>query len=284
MEKFYTAQEAIKHLNIPRSTFFYLVKTGQIPKVVLPLRKQAIYPRETIDKFAEEQQKALQEYTEKPERLVFTLPTLEDLRQLVDLDRIVFEEETLILPEQQQQRFRYNPEAMHVLKDSESGTVLGGITMSRIRENVLDKLIKLEIDETQIIPEDYLPFEEGQKEPINIYVVGIIVKPGPACHYVGEQLLKDGLHYLSSLLERGITIGKIYTVATTEDGDQIARKLGFMRLPGEWKGAHEDFRHPYVLDLFHNQTSSLLVKQYQRKYEARERRIRRYRNQAKSQQ
>jgi predicted DNA-binding transcriptional regulator AlpA len=49
MQNYYTAGKAIKKLGIPRSTFYDLVKANEIPKVTVPLRKRAFYPRQRID-------------------------------------------------------------------------------------------------------------------------------------------------------------------------------------------------------------------------------------------
>lgn len=104
MKNYYTAAEAYKKLKIARSTFYHLIKIGEIPEgVTEPLRKQALYRKEDIDKLVEERAKYLEELKQEPERLQFMVPTKEDLVQLVDLDRLVFQEETLILPDEQQQ-------------------------------------------------------------------------------------------------------------------------------------------------------------------------------------
>lgn len=278
MDKYYKAGEAIKKLGIPRSSFFVLVNTGRIPKVNLPLRKQALYPREEIDKLAAEQAELLQELEQSPERLVFMLPSREDLEQLVDLDRLVFHEETLILPEEQQKRFAYNPEVIHVLKDTKTNTVLGGITISPLKQDVLEKLIRLEIDETQIKPEDYLSFTSGK--PLDSYVIGIIARPGVGEKYYAGRLLYSAFDYLIELLERGVIIRRIYTIATTLDGERIVKEIGFSRLPGEWQGEFEDFRRPYVLDLEVRDNKSKLVQQYLSHKKNLERRQKRYENES----
>src|SRR5690242_21080917 len=94
MTELYTASEAINRLKLPRSTFYYLVEQGQIPKVTVPLRKQAYYSRAVIDDLAEQRQAVVQEYQSTPERLVFVRPTLADLGQLVEIDRARSEEHT----------------------------------------------------------------------------------------------------------------------------------------------------------------------------------------------
>lgn len=279
INNYYTAAEAIKKLNIPRSTFYHLIKLGEIPEgVIVPLRKQAFYPKKDIDRLVEERMQVLAEYQQTPERLKFMLPSREDLVQLVDLDRLVFHEETLILPEEQMARFAYNPEAIHVLKDTKTNTVLGGITISPLKHNVLEKLIKLEIDETEVKPEDYLPFIPGETQ--DCYIIGIIAKPGITEKYYAGKLVYGALDYLIELLNKGIIIKRIYTVATTEDGDQLAQRLNFKPLPGEWKGEYEDFRHPYVLDLEATESKSRLISKYLQQKKNLERRKKRYEKEA----
>lgn len=279
MENFYTAAEAIKKLNVPRSSFYHLIKVGEIPEgVTVPLRKQALYRKEDIDKLVAERAKYLEELKQQPERLVFMLPTKDDLIQLVDIDRLVFQEETLILPEDQEKRFAFNPEVIHVLRDTKTNLVQGGITLSPLKHDVLKKLINLEIDETQIKPEDYRPYTT--EHPQDCYVVGIIARPGIAEKYYASRLLKSAVNYLVELLERGIIIRRIYTVATTADGDKLAKEIGFTRLPGEWTGEYEDFRRPYVLYLDAKESQSKLINKYLKSKRNLERRRKRYEKQS----
>lgn len=279
MNNYYTAAEAIKLLNIPRSTFYHLIKIGDIPEgVIVPLRKQALYPKKDIDKLVEERARVLAEYEQTPERLKLMLPNREDLIQLVDIDRMVFHEETLILPEEQMARFAYNPEAIHVLKDTKTNTVLGGVTISPLKQDVLEKLIKLEIDETQIKPEDYQPFTPGRIQ--DCYVIGIIARPGIAEKYYAGKLLYGALDYLIELLEQGIIIRRIYTVATTQDGDKLARSLHFQLIQENWQGQYEDFRHSYVLDLETKESKSKLINRYLQQRKNLERRRKRYQKEA----
>jgi predicted DNA-binding transcriptional regulator AlpA len=278
MKNFYTAAEAVRKLNIPRSTFYHLIKIGEIPEGVnIPLRKQSLYRKEDIDKLVEERAKYLEEVQKEPERLRFVLPKREDLVQLVDIDKLVFHEETLILPEEQMKRFKYNPEAVHVLKDSKNQRVEGGVTLSPIKHSVLEKLIHLEIDETEIKPEDYQPYTT--EHPQDCYVVGIIARPGLTEKYYASRLLSSTLNYLIELLERGVIIRRIYTVATTEDGERLAQELGCTRLPGEWNGGYEEFRHPYVLDLEAKESKVKLINQYIKYRKNLERRKKRYEKQ-----
>jgi excisionase family DNA binding protein len=278
-DKYYTAGEAIRKLKIPKSTFYDLIKKGEIPEgVKVPLRKQALYRRSDIDKLVEERARYLEEIRQEPERLTFMPPNREDLEQLKAIDLMVFHEETLISPEKQLERFKYNPEAILVLKDRKTNTVLGGITMSPIKQEVLEKLINLEIDETQIQPEDYRPYTTDH--PQDCYLVGIIARPGTGEKFYAGRLMKAALDYLIRLLDRGIIVRRIYTVATTRDGDKLAQNLHLTPLPGETKTKYEEFRRPYVLDLEVRESQSSLVNRYLKQRRNLERRRKRYQKRA----
>jgi excisionase family DNA binding protein len=278
MKNYYTAEEAIKRLAIPRSTFYDRVKAGEITRITVPLRKQYLYPKAQIDQLAEEKARILGEL-EQPSRLAFVVPEYDDLVQLVDIDRMIFHEETLILPEEQQKRFAYNPEAMHVLKDTKTNTVLGGITLSPLKPSVLEKLIELEIDETEIKPEDYQPFTADH--PQDCYIVGIVARPSLIETYYAGKLLRAATEYLISLLDRGIIIRRIYTVATTKQGDRLAQSFHFTLLKANLDVQNEEFRKSYVLNLEDANNSSKLVKAYLQARKNMERRVKRYKKQAK---
>ena len=73
-----------------------------------------------------------------------------------------------------------------------------GITLSPLKQEVLEKLITLEIDETQIRPEDYRPYTTEHSQ--DCYVIGIIARPGIAEKYYASRLLHATLNYLIELL------------------------------------------------------------------------------------
>src|SRR5205807_9729254 len=87
VQNYYTAEEAIKKLGISRSTFYDLVKANEIPRVNVPLRKRAFYPKQRIDELAEQRARILGEIEQTPARFVFVLPQRDDLEQLVDSER-----------------------------------------------------------------------------------------------------------------------------------------------------------------------------------------------------
>ena len=70
-QEFYTAAEARKVLGLTEATFFWRVRQGHIPKVIPPGRRQAGYPKKTIDALAQ----AMQILFESQEHMVFSRST-----------------------------------------------------------------------------------------------------------------------------------------------------------------------------------------------------------------
>src|SRR5258706_5379987 len=260
MDNYYTEGEAIKKLGIPKSTFYDLVKANQIPKVNVPSRKRAFYPRQRIDEMAEQRARILGEVAQAPERFVFVLPQRDDLEQLVDIERMFFHKSIIVSAEEQQKQLTYNPEAIHILKDSKTNTVVGGISISPIKPDVLEKLVSLEIDEAQIKPEDYLPYTTDP--PLDCYIIDFAVRPDLMATYYGSKLLQATLDYFIELLNRGVVIRRIYAAAITKSGERLAKGLHFKLLQSDWTREHEEFRHSYVLDLENTASNSRLVKPY----------------------
>jgi hypothetical protein len=277
MQHYYTTREALKQLGIPRNMFYELVKANEIPRVIVPSRKKAFYPRQRIDELAKQRTRLLGKVEQTPERFMFMLPQRDDLEQLVDIERMFFHEAIIVPPEEQQKQLSYNPEAIHVLKDIKTNRVIGGTSISPIKPDVLEKLIRLEIDETQIKPEDFCPYTTGT--PLDCYIIDFVVRPGLIAIYYGRKLLQATLDYFIELLNRGVFIRRLYTSAITKDGEQLAKRLHFTRLQSDWKREHEEFRHSYVLDLENAESNSRLVKKYLNQKLNLERSRRRYKKQ-----
>jgi|SRR5690242_3658592 len=279
MNELYTASEAIARLKLARSTFYYLVDQGIIPKVTVPLRKQAYYSKQVIDALAAQRQAVVREYETKPERLQFMRPTLQDLEQLVEIDRTIWGEVGIIDPEAIEERFRHNPDCVHVMKDIITGTVLGGVTMSPLADGLVERLIALEMDESDIRPSDYLPFTS--EHPQDCYIVGIVARQDVSAPYYASLILRHAMSYLLELAERGIILRTLSTVATTEDGERLARKLGFTEII-HGKGPLGDERRAFQLDLDERKPTAQLAIRYQAALRNRTRRAKRHQAERRS--
>ena len=262
VQNYYTAREAIKKLGIPRSTFYDLVKANQIPRVIVPSRRRVFYPKQRIDELAEERADLVGEVERAPERFVYVVPQRDDLEQLVGIERMHFHESLIVSPEEQQEQLTYNPEAIHVLKDTKTNTVVGGLSLSPLKPDVLEKLIRLEIDEAQVKPADYLPYTVDT--PLDCYVIDFVVRPGPLATYYGSKLLQATLDYFIELLNRGVVIRSIYASVISKFGERLVKNLHFTLIKSDWSREHEEFRHSYVLDLENVESKTRFIQKYVR--------------------
>jgi len=156
----------------------------------------------------------------------------------------------------------YNPEAIHVLKDTKTNTVVAGVSLSPIKPDVLEKLIRLEIDEAQVKPTDYLPYTVDA--PLDCYVIDYVVRPGPNATYYGSKLLQATLDYFIELLNRGVVIRSIYASVISTFGDRLVKDLHFTLIQSDWAREHEAFRHSYVLDLENVESKTRFIQKYVR--------------------
>lgn len=284
MKNFYTAKEAMQALGLKKSTFYDLIKRGDLPEgTMLPLRRRALYPKAIIDKLAEERASILGEYEQQPERLQLMIPTREDFQQIVEIDRVLFPEETWMSAEALQERLSYNPEVTHVLKDTKTNTVLSYLSMSPLQQDIFEKLITLQVDETALQPEHFKPYLVNT--PLDCYIISMGARAGTgiAQHYYAGKLVYAVKNYLTELLERGIIVRHIYAVATSKAGEKLAQSLSFTPLVAseEQQNTYEDFRHSYILNLEEKNSQSKMAKEYQRHKTNRERRLKRYTKQAR---
>ena len=260
MQNYYTARQAIKKLGISRSTFYRLLKANEITSVTVPLRKRVYYPKQRIDELAEERARLAGEEEQTFKSFVFALPQREDLEKLVNIERMHFHDTLIVPAEEQQEQLTYNSEAIHVLKDTKTNTVVGGISLTPLKPDVLEKLIRLEIDEAQVKPEDFLPYTADT--PLDCYVIDFVVRPDAIAPYYGSKLLEATLDYFIDLLNRGVVIRYIYASVITKFGERLVQSLHFKPLHSDWKREHEDFRHSYVLDLQNIESETRFVQKY----------------------
>ncbi len=285
VEYHYTAREAMQRLGMPRSSFYYLVQTGQISQIKLPLRKQAIYPKDEIDAIAKERERILTRRSRPDSSLMFVEPTPADLDAMYELSSTFPASST----PRQGTRVWYrnatdegvgNPEALHVLKERDSGYLLGGIAMSPLSVESMAALIIHPMGDGPK-NDDFLPYDPTQFQPIDVYALDIAVRPGTTQPFIGMHLLRNMLRFCESLMDRGVIIRNIYTVAETEQVADFLEKLGFrvIGLPPEipeWMHNTSKVLRRYQLDLLTIRSKRKLLQSYQRKYRNLQRRLRRY--------
>lgn len=274
MEYHYTAREAIERLGLPRSTFYYLIRSGQIHKIDVPLRKQSLYVKEEIDRLAAEREQIFSRRVIRRRRLSFSVPSASDLNEMSELSRQWPKNGRMTWHPSTEEWQHYNPEIMHVLKDTHSGAVFGGIMMSPVKADALQRLIGHPSMQWRPRMSDVLPFEASDQAPIDVCVFDVVVRPSVSRSPLGALLLRGTLRFLESLLDRGVVVHRVFTAGVSSDGDRLAHKLGFTQLPLPPGGDPRVQR--YELNLLEAYPKSKLIAAYQRSYHNQRRRVRRY--------
>jgi len=241
-DHFYTASEAQDILGISKGMFFRKVQEGLIPKIILPGMKQGVYPKRDIDAIAKSMNMLFEQY----DKIVFSKSTPADQLEEMNIGIRCFGSDFITpLPEriafQQKSDFTF-----HSLKVD--GRVVGYISMFRFSENFLDDLLTGHKIEHDITVNEMEPFV--RLEPFGIYIDVIAVDPNLPAHvrhlYAG-LLVSHAVDLLANLIANGYQITHIYTVTSTEEGNNLVKKLGFRHL--EKKSiVHSRSAYEYVLN------------------------------------
>ncbi len=251
-EGFYTASEAMKRLNMPRSTFHHYVKIGKIKKRTPRGRSEGYYEKAYIDKMAEATELFALQYVEEP--ITFSVATDDDLPGIYDVLVSLWGTLNATTVETRRSWHRVNPEIDYVVK--QEGIVVGFVNLKPLRHEAIEKYISGELQVKDIKADDILPFIPGV--PLECEA-GIAVRAG--VHdpkKFGMRLISGMIRTIKDFARKGIIISRIYTRSSTPDGIRIARGLGM-----------EDITSPpnqnarlFMLDL--KTSTSPFVQQYRR--------------------
>ncbi|HLJ33482.1 MAG TPA: helix-turn-helix domain-containing protein [Ktedonobacteraceae bacterium] len=251
---YYTKKEALEKLGIPESTFYQMVSDGRIRSYLPPHKKRgALYDREQIDAIVAIQIATGQKLPTE-EHLMFGASTEVDLAQEVALGLDMYGADDIVPLKKLRQWWQRNPEMFLALKRSD-GVLVGYSSITPMREETILKLIRDEIREADVNPQDIYPYSTSI--PLTCYIASLTTVPGPKQHQYAVRLIFDVALFLKKLGERGVNITRFYGIGASEEGRTIAERLGF----------NEIYRSPtgdrvgYVLDA--NDTSSKLVQYYQ---------------------
>lgn len=258
VKNFYTAGEAQERLGLTKSAFFHLVRKGTLKKVVLPGKRQGMYPKSEIDQFAATIKTLIEQY--ERETSIFELATPDDLPIEYGIDISLYGRKGTTPLEARYERLEANPEGNYVLRNG--GEVVGHIAFYPVEKDYLLQLLE---NKVHGIPADkILPWRVG--EPLQVLIVIISVKKGFPLdvekHY-GLRLIAGAANVLRKLAERGVIIENVYATSRTINGIKIARKLGMK----EQEYLDEPGRYRFSLNM--QSSDSLLVQEYRQGLAAR---------------
>lgn len=251
MKNFYTAGEAQERLGLTKSAFFHLVRKGTLKKVVLPGKRQGMYPKSEIDQFAATIKTLIEQY--ERETSIFELATPDDLPIEYGIDMSLYGRQWTTTLEARYERLEANPEGNYVLRNG--GELVGHIAFYPIEKDYLMDLLD---NKVRGIPANkILPWKAG--EPLQVLIIIVSVKKGFPLdvekHY-GLRLIAGAANVFRKLGERGVIIENVYATSRTVSGIKIARKLGME----EHEFQDEPGRYRFSLDM--QSSDSLLVQEY----------------------
>jgi len=250
-EGFYTANQAIKKLGIPRSSFFNMVEKGKITKVVPPGRTEGYYPRKEIDDIVRAQQLFTIQYATQP--ATFEKATPDDAQGIYDVGVSLWGTTGTPTVEKRLEWYKSNPDIDYVVK--QNGVVAGYISLMPLKHETIEQLLSGEKRGWEVTADELLPFIPGV--PLECFVMALGVRAGlQKPEKYGMRLFTGAIHVLGEMGKQGIIFSKFYATSNSPDGIKASLDLGFKELdsiPGST-------RKRFVLDIA--TSNSLLLEEY----------------------
>ncbi len=258
---FYTAAQAIKKLHMPRSTFYDMVKRGQIKKITPPHKRDGYYAREDVDKIAQAQEAFVLQYA--TDNSTFEVAQEEDIDGIVDLNAELFgsvgsnknREARYAL---RMTQYKANPQIFHVLK--QDGIVVGYVGVFPLKEEAIEKIMSGMAESrfrTEVLAPEYITqFKPGEAD--NVFVIIGAKQNIKKSKIYGARLIAGIIEFAEILARRGIIIKRLYGTSRTQDGIRTARGLDFKQITPI---TDEDHLFRFVLDL--QETINPLFREYQ---------------------
>jgi hypothetical protein len=271
----YTASEAAKRLEMPKTTFHTYVRDGKIKKIVPPSQTEGFYARAEIEKLA--QARELFTLLHSTEHAKFQIASSEeDIRGIYELCIAIYGIGGTPSYEERLRIWQKNPYVYYIIK--QENIVVGYISMIWLPENALVLLMGPTPKQSIATPagkgiysvigaENVLPFTPGQ--PIDSLFISLGVRPGISNteqRINSFKLIRDTITVLEEFAEQGMPVKKLYGTSERSDGIRLARKLGMQET--KYKG---DDIIRFELDLETSKT--LLLTEYRRITKERRQRV-----------
>ncbi len=243
------AEEAMKILNMPSTTFYREVEAGNIPYKIKKGRKRGmVFPKEAIELHAQLRKKSKR----KPVHHAFTRATNADIWAAVENARRIYGEEDIIPYRKVLEWREINDEMTMSIK--EDGEFVGCTTMMPLDERVIHNLIYDKIREKDI---PNTAIKKWTELRLSVYIASIAVEESGDIDLDRER----GMFLLRHTVKWAITLShqydikNWYAVGTTPTGQRILEQLGFKEIVS----LEEGNRKGYILDNLHK---SKLIEQF----------------------
>lgn len=237
--QYYTAEEAMRVLNKPRSTFFKEVENGSIPSELEPGRQRGRrYPRKAIDVLANRTKQGRLK-SKGPSHLIFEPSSIADLWAEVQIGTELYGEDDIVSFETLLEWRDINDEMFMSLKDQ--GQTVGYSTLIPLDEEILLPLIQDKIREKDI---PLKAIRQWTDPNLSVYVSTLTVKPSKRKRVDGVRgsfLIKQTVKWALSL-NRQFDIKNWYGIGATKEGQHLFEGLGFEEIASLYKGERKGYR------------------------------------------
>jgi hypothetical protein len=245
-------------IGVAPSSFYNLVKDGIIPAVMLPGRKEAVYPLSRIQQYRRAQQVVMDLYSDE-NSYDFGLAIREDLPEIRALVASESGGESHTIPQVVMEAWiRKNPEALRVLR--KGSEIVGYISLFPAPLETIMKRLSGEYWNRTIPLDDIQPFVP--KTPYPLYIAEMVAKKDEGRlnprHY-GMRLISETAKLFLGWAQEGIIFTEVYAVGTSEEGIALCRSLGMQ--PVDIPEGTRRGRIPFGMNIRQN-TKSLLIADY----------------------
>lgn len=230
-DRYYTAEEVMRLLNISKATLNRRAEDGTIPSELEEGRKRGRkYPKEAIDAHV----KLLK--PKNKTKLTFGLTTNNELWASYQNHFRLYNVEDIV-PYARLLEWREVNEDIF-MSAREGGKRIAGVTMIPLAEDVIKSLIDGKIQERNIEP---WAIRSWSDKNLTVYI------PSISIHHTGDKqrdrerghfIIRSAIRWAISL-DRQYDIKKWYAIAATPEGEKLVKHLGFEKIPGK--------RNAYVL-------------------------------------
>ena len=255
--EYYTAEEAMKKLNKPRSTFFKEVESGFIPFELEPGRQRGRrYPKQAIDVIARRQQIR---YKQKgPTHLIFSPSSPADMWTEIQIGISLYGEDDVV-PYEKILEWRDINDEMH-MSVKERGQVVAYSCLMPLEEKILSPLIQDQIRERDISNKAIKQWTDSQ---LSVYLSSLTVNPTgnqTRDKEIGRFIIRQTIKWALALY-RQFDIKNWYGIGATPEGQSLFEALGFTEIAN----VHEGKRKGYILQNVDNPVR--LIKRFLRETE-----------------
>ena len=233
-ETVYTASEAAKRLGVHNSTFQNYVRAKRVRKVIPLGKKEGFYPKEDVEKLAEELQKQPSRRRKQQKQLAVISTTksveeattdwiqYEDELNAYNLDCELYGFENSVSPDITWTWWQKNSYACRILYNKKDRSDIWGLlSIIPMEEETIFKLLRDQMSEKDILPEHVLVYEPGKH--YSCYVAAVSMRPEHKHSFA--MLLHSTMQFW--LAHPEVHIDKLFAFALGSDGMQLIRKMFF---------------------------------------------------------